>query len=543
MAKEEASLIIRIKEIGAKTIKGLTDGLKNLGSAAKSAGQVMVGIGGALVGATLAYKKQEQAVNKLNQAMINSGDYTAEASKSMQDFAAQLQKTSTYGDETIIDMLALAKSFGFANDEAKKMVEAAANLAAGTGMSLESAVKNLGKTMSGLTGELGESLPALRELTAEQLKSGAAIDLVAQKFKGAAEAQAAGTGSIDQAKNAIGDFLETIGKQAAPFINFFAKALSNASTALQENKDLAQGLTTTISGLSKFFIILKNIAFGAVETITTGLGTVGYAISNLLAGRFTQAADVVSTGMDEIGKIAVERFTQTQEELNALDEEIKAQEEAKRQQELLNEQISADNKLLLKQQANKKLLKEQKAAADAEEQIEKDKNEKLKAHRANFLGHIAGLQSSNNKMLVAIGKAAAIAQITINTAEAASSGDKWGMAIGGPPLAAVFRGLAYAAGAAQIAQVQGVKLAEGGIIPATPGGVPAIIGEGGKDEAVIPLDDDGAQSRLGGTTVINFNGPVMGDDQQAEEFARMIDRKLLDLRRSNQSVSFDEDTF
>jgi inorganic pyrophosphatase len=32
------------------------------------------------------------------------------------------------------------------------------------------------------------------------------------------------------------------------------------------------------------------------------------------------------------------------------------------------------------------------------------------------------------------------------------------------------------------------QLADGGIIKATPGGMLALIGEGGKDEAVIPLD-------------------------------------------------------
>ena len=146
---------------------------------------------------------------------------------------------------------------------------------------------------------------------------------------------------------------------------------------------------------------------------------------------------------------------------------------------------------------------------------------------------------------MAAGKAAAIAQITIATAKAAGDGYAWGMAIGGPGVAAAFSGLAKVAGAAQIAQVAGVKLAEGGIVRASNGGTPAIIGEGGRDEAVIPLDDPAAQERLGGgrgTTII-FNGPVLGDEAQAMEFARAIDKSLLKLRQTNQSVAFETDVF
>ena len=40
-------------------------------------------------------------------------------------------------------------------------------------------------------------------------------------------------------------------------------------------------------------------------------------------------------------------------------------------------------------------------------------------------------------------------------------------------------------------------MAEGGLVKATTGGVPAIIGEGGSDEAVLPLNDTKTLSRIG----------------------------------------------
>jgi hypothetical protein len=153
---------------------------------------------------------------------------------------------------------------------------------------------------------------------------------------------------------------------------------------------------------------------------------------------------------------------------------------------------------------------------------------------------IATLSSSNNSTLANIGKAAGITQIAIDTPVAISKA----LAAFPPPFSFIAAGLVATAMAAQAARIAGVKLADGGIVRATPGGVNAVIGEGGQDEAVIPLGSDQAQSRLGGQQVtINFNGPLLGNEGQAMEFARAIDRSLLKLRQTNQSVAFETDLF
>ena len=99
-----------------------------------------------------------------------------------------------------------------------------------------------------------------------------------------------------------------------------------------------------------------------------------------------------------------------------------------------------------------------------------------------------------------------------------------------------------AAFAAQAANVAGIRLAEGGIVPATPGGIQATIGEGGRSEAVIPLPDDfdPDSGGIGNANInITFAGPLMGDEQTAREMARKIDEELLKLRQRNESVSFE----
>ena len=159
-----------------------------------------------------AAKVQEAAVHSMNTQLALAGDDSKEASRDIQNFASALQETTAVGDETTLQMFALAKTFGQTNEETKRMVEAATELSAATGLALEGSIKNLGKTFAGLTGELGESIPALRELTAEELKSGKAIDLLLAKFGGSAAAKLSTfAGQTEALAGHFGDMTEEIG--------------------------------------------------------------------------------------------------------------------------------------------------------------------------------------------------------------------------------------------------------------------------------------------------------------------------------------------
>lgn len=542
MAKEEATLLIKIKESGSAALGNIKDGLVSIAKVAAAAGAAIIGAVGVSIGK---FKEQEEAVNRLNQAMVNNGDFTSAASKDLQKFASDLQSVSTFGDETIISMLSLAKSFGVSNEEAKKMIEASANLAAGTGMSLESAVKNLGKTFAGLTGELGESIPALRNLTAEELKSGAAIDLVASKFKGAAAAQAQGLGSLDQMSNAIGDVAETVGKAFAPFVGLAAKQLTIFAQKTQESG----GFLSTLGSVAKFVAqtmsVLKNSIMGVGEVIGTGLAAAVESVTLATQLQFSRAKEVAALGMEEVGNVVKERKNILNEELAEIDA-VEAEVQAiKQEQDLINTQISLDNKAaLLKAAKDKQITEEQMyqakllgietKAGETRQQLEERLNKAKEAARKESLGTIATLQTSSNQTLATIGKAAALTQIAI----AAPQGVSKALAAFPPPFNFAAAALVGAAFAAQAAQVAGVQLADGGIVSARPGGIQATIGEGGRDEAVIPLDNSGG---FGTTVNITVNGGLLGDESQAREFAVAVDKQLVKLRQNNESLAFDSD--
>lgn len=70
------------------------------------------------------------------------------------------------------------------------------------------------------------------------------------------------------------------------------------------------------------------------------------------------------------------------------------------------------------------------------------------------------------------------------------------------------------------------KLAQGGIVSASAGGTLAVIGEGGRDEAVIPLPDDWQQNGFGGGSTFNVY-PQVSDGrllvrQMADELRRAV---------------------
>lgn len=130
---------------------------------------------------------------------------------------------------------------------------------------------------------------------------------------------------------------------------------------------------------------------------------------------------------------------------------------------------------------------------------------------ATALNNLASLQNSNNKKMAEVGKAAAIAQATIDTYKAANAAYSAmaGIPIIGPALGAAAAAAAIVAGLNNVAQISNIKLAEGGLVKAVTGGVPAVIGEGGSDEAVLPLDDTKAMRRIGGA-IAEEGGAVGG---------------------------------
>lgn len=254
--------IQRLEKVGTAAFAGLAAAGASL-AAVFSGRQLLAG----LRAVTDAAATQEQAVADLNSALRLAGDFSEAASEEFQSFASNLQSVTRIGDETTLQLLSLAKSFGVSNEQAKELVTAAADLAQVSGLSLDSAVRNLGKTFGGLTGELGEVIPQLKELTKEQLQSGAAIEFVTKRFGGAAAA-ATNTygGAVDQLSNSFGDLLEEIGQIVTENPKVIASIKGVTEIITQFGKDVddsTDDLSGFISdGLNDVIRLLPNVLRG-----------------------------------------------------------------------------------------------------------------------------------------------------------------------------------------------------------------------------------------------------------------------------------------
>lgn len=169
---------------------------------------------------------------------------------------------------------------------------------------------------------------------------------------------------------------------------------------------------------------------------------------------------------------------------------------------------------------------------------------------ANVTATASTFMAEENVALFRFGQALAIAQVGMNTATGImKTWAQWGW-----PIGAVGAAIIGAAGALEIKNIAKQKppapppkkvmvepkaLATGGYVPGSPAGTHVIVGEQGRGEAVLPLDDPEAMNKLRGALGNNgdtfvFQGPVYGD----EAFFDMVEKKRSQRARSMNTTSY-----
>lgn len=180
---------------------------------------------------------QIKAEKQLETAAKNNPYLNAQSVSQLKNFASELQNIGTIGDEQLLPLMAQLAAAGRTQAEIQEIMSAALDVSASGVMSMESAVKNLNKTFLGLSGELGESVPQIKNLTKEQLKNGEAVKVIAKQYKGMAEETAKATGSGIQLSNAVGDLKEQLGmgwaKIIAPVQRLFTNLVNKVTEAIK----------------------------------------------------------------------------------------------------------------------------------------------------------------------------------------------------------------------------------------------------------------------------------------------------------------------
>lgn len=264
--KEAQDAISRLVVNADKSAKGIDGAFKGIKLAGFVAGITAIGV--ALkrgIGAAIAAaEEQENSIRKLEFALKSTGEFTKGLSLEFQDFADSLQRSTGVSDDAVLGQLALAKQFGFSNSQAKNLVKTAVDLSAVTGDDLNTSFDKLMKTYSGTTGELGKLIPGVKALTKEQLASGAAVDLVGGKVRGAAfDFTNTFSGAVKLASSNFDEFLEAIGGliTSNPLVLNAIKATSDAFASLA---DLVKSITPALNKLAKVFDSDMSAAFAGI---------------------------------------------------------------------------------------------------------------------------------------------------------------------------------------------------------------------------------------------------------------------------------------
>lgn len=205
-----------------------------------------------------AYNTQAKAEKQLETAAKNNPYLNNSNVSQLKKFAGELQSISAIGDEELLPLMAQLASAGRTQEEIQDIIKAALDVSASGTMSLESAVKNLNKTYSGLSGELGENIPEIKNLTKEQLQNGEAIVIIQEKYKGMAEEVTKSTGGMTKLKNSLGDLKEVLGEVPAKIKNAVGNTLSSFVDNIAEKMKIAKEEAQQFKDILEFKNVVKN---------------------------------------------------------------------------------------------------------------------------------------------------------------------------------------------------------------------------------------------------------------------------------------------
>lgn len=499
MADKQANLIVNL-------VDKASAGLSRLKGSLIAVGAALSAMTAFAVSSIKAFIEQETATNKLNIALKNQGIFSQQLSQDLQNYATQLQKVTTFSDETIIETQALLTSFGLAGQQLKDTTKAALDLSKGLGIDLRTATMLLGKAAVGEIGTLSRFGIKIDENIPKSEQFAAVLGQVNQRFGGSAQA-ALNTyaGKLENFTNRVDDLKERIGAELIPIMDFWLNKLES------------------LLGLLERLNVIE--AQNASQT------------NEVVQGIIDKKLELIRVSTEE-GTFQTE---ETQRRLQNLDALIFKEKEKleKRKANLAIDKTETRTHLETVARLEKEDSEKRKKEQDKLDKQELERDEKRKQQLMNFLNFVSSAQNSNIRAIASVAKAAAIFQVTIDTYRAAQGAYAAlsPIPIVGPALGRAAYAVALATGLANVATISGLNLAEGGIVMPTTGGTIARIGEAGSPEAVIPLDDERAGSFIGGPTINIYVGTLVADDLSVREFAKRIDEELFALNRNRQSVS------
>ncbi len=566
MAEKKAILQVFLEDGMSAGLNQLEQNVQAFKASCIAAAAAVAAIAAEAYKAISIFAEHETATNRLALALKNTGSNAELATKRLGELADTLSKTTGTSSIAITSFQALLATMGFNEKAIEEMTPRVLNLAKAMNIDAATAAMLLGKSI-----EIGSNA-SLRRMgiilgdTAFRMHdfSGVMQEIDQKTGKDFAEQMGNTTaGGVAKLRTAITELQKQIGELLSvafnPFVNAVTSLIgyvSRLSNVLGMIGGVFDGLllifAANIQALMHFVDVLgfvtKGDWKGAYEAGKAGMNEwIGGIKAGIDAGR-TQIADswakMTASMSSPSGGRGGGAPGKPGQQVSPEDAENQAWTKGAVDRKILTIKGYHKQVEILTQQHEARLAGIAQGAGKQQEVMSASTNKAILDGTSQFFNNLANLKDSKNKEMAAVGKAAAVANATVNTylsateAYAAMASIPWV----GPALGYAAAAAAVVAGMANVAKIEGINFAEGGMVLPTSGGTMARIGEAGKKEAVIPLDDPRTKKKLadtlgGGGTHVHFHGTVVANQMGIEALASEIDKALFRLKRNRQTVS------
>lgn len=177
-----------------------------------------------------------------------------------------------FSDVSIVKAQGKFSNMGATDTLTRKGTAQSVNLAAATGMDIDKVSNMLAKSLGGNIRELQKLIPEVANLTKEELKAGAAIDLVAQKYEGFGNAANAALKKAELANRMkeMGDKMTEYGKSLSLYVT--APLVAAGGASIKYASDLNESLNKVDVAFGNSSSAVKSFADTSLQKFGVGRG-------------------------------------------------------------------------------------------------------------------------------------------------------------------------------------------------------------------------------------------------------------------------------
>lgn len=238
----------------------------------------------------------EQAIQNLNVALQQSGQFTPKASDELQEFAGILQEVTVYSDEAILaSSTYLLNLTSLTKNGVEAATSAAADLAATFNLDLNTATELIAKAVNGNTTGFKKMGIEIQSASTDAGRLDNVLKALSSQQGAAAAVTGTYAGAIEKAKNQQSEFFESVGKlltQSPAVINGIetqASLYTSLAKIISDNtgriRDFASAVAITsglvAAGAAGYYAVTAAIGLMGLAAVTgtTAFGALGIAAS------------------------------------------------------------------------------------------------------------------------------------------------------------------------------------------------------------------------------------------------------------------------